>query len=276
MRFLLFALALVVAGAPPALADTIVTRNGSQTGAITKVTKDAITIKTGEAELTISRKDIVRVEAGEPKEVKQARAAVKAGNHSDAIELLRPVAERLTGLGVAWVPESLLLLADAGIQTRDLALAKKTIESLQADYPTWLAEGAAEARLARIQCEQKQCEPAIAAANGVVAKLLKKEFLNGGEEQAIAEAYLVLGDCQSAAEQKEAALDSYLRVVTLFDLDAARAGQAQFKAAKLYEAANNWKRAQAGYREALERTPAAGWAPEAKKRLKAIEQAHPE
>jgi tetratricopeptide (TPR) repeat protein len=275
-QWFLVGTALVLAGAYSVNADVLVTRSGSHTGTITKVQKDAVVIKTGEAELTILRRDIVRVEVPEPKEVQQGRTAVKEGKPGEVVNHLQSVVERLAGLSVRWVPECMLLLTDAGIQTKDFALAKKTMETLQAEYPTWLGEGEAEVRLARIQCEQKQCDPASAAVNGIIAQLLKKEYLTGSEEQTMAEAYLVLGDCQIAGGQKDAALDSYLRVVTLYDLDAGRAGQAQFNASRLFEAATNWKRARVGYREALERAPNAGWAAEAKRRLAAIDQAHPE
>lgn len=267
---------LVLASAHSLKADVLVTRSGSHTGTITKVQKDAVVIKTGDAELTILRRDIVRSEVPEPKDVQQGRAAVKEGKPGEVVEHLQPVVERLAGLPVRWVPECMLLLTDASIQTKDFALAKKTLETLKDEYPTWLAAGAAEVRLARLQAEQKQCEPASAGANDLIAQLLKKEFLTGSEEQTMAAAYLILGDCQLAGGQKDIALDSYLRVVTLYDLDASRAGQAQFNASRLFEAANNWKRARLGYREALERSPNAGWAAEAKKRLAAIEQAHPE
>jgi tetratricopeptide (TPR) repeat protein len=276
LRLFLALLAGLWASAGQLIADVIVTRAGSHTGTITKVLKDSITINTGAAEVSVSRRDIVRFEVLEPKEIKDGRAAARVGNAQEAVRNLQPTVERLAGLPVAWVADAMMLLTDASIRTKDYGLAKKTLAQLQEEYPNWLSSGAAEVRLARIQCEQKQYGTAMGAVKGVITELLKKDYLNATEEQTIAEAYLVLGDSQIGGNEKEAALDSYLRVVTLFDFDAVRAGQAHFKAARLYDDADNWKRAQTGYREALERAPSASWAEEAKTRLAAIGKAHPE
>ena len=106
--------------------------------------------------------------------------------------------------------------------------------------------------------------------------LLKKDSLTEDQETAAANALIALGDCQREAKAFNDALDSYLLVVTVFDLDLDLAAQARYKAAQTFEQLGNWKRARGSYAEVLKQSPQAAFAADAQKRLTALNEAHPE
>jgi hypothetical protein len=72
------------------------------------------------------------------------------------------------------------------------------------------------------------------------------------------------------------ALDSYLKVVALFDLDTERAAEAKYKAAKIFEQAGHRKRAKESYSELIKESPAFAQADDAKQHLADLTRAHPE
>ena len=82
---------------------------------------------------------------------------------------------------------------------------------------------------------------------------------------------VLLGDCQKGLGQPEDALDSYLTVVALFDVNPTLTAEARFKSARIFEDLKKLDRARSSYQELL----ATEYAAEAKQRLAALPAATP-
>ena len=272
----LWGLALSLVIAQGAVGDVLYTRSNNYNGKVLRVVKDAVTIQVGDAELSINLSDIVREDITAPAEYKAGLAALKSQNYTDAVANLRPSVDRLAGLRSPWIIEAVLGLGDAYIGLRDYPSAKKVLEDFKRIYPTAPQTQGLEIKFGHILSEQKDFTRAVATVTPTLDKLLKKDFLTPAEEMLIGEGLVVIGDCQVADGKKERALDTYLKVVTLFDRDELRAAEAQYKAGLLFEELGNWKRARDSYTELLKGAPPASFSTDAKRRLDAIKQAHPE
>jgi TolA-binding protein len=260
-----------------AQADVLRMRNGeSYTGTVMRVVKDVVTIKTAAGELSLPRRDIVRLDVPETDEYKAGIAALKARDFNTALTNLRPVVQRLGGLPLFWVANAASRLGDAHVGAKDFPAALRAYEEFKQLYPDVPLAQNLDVKLARIRCAQKDWAKALDLAGPMVTNLLKKDFLTPAEEGFLAEALVSVGDAQAETGKKDEALESYLKVVALFDLDADLAAEAQFKAAGLFGEKKNWKRAKDSYTDVVARAPNSAWATEAKQRLAAITQAHPE
>ena len=252
--------------------DLIITRSGTQSGIVEKVTAAGVQFKVGENEFTTPLIDIVRADVPKPATVESNLVALRAGKLQDALAGYRQIVDRYAGLPVGWIEDSMVKLGETQIALKDFAGAKRTFETFKQRYPKSGLLGIVDSKNARILFEQGQAEPALAAIQPVVDGLLKKEFLNEDQETALADGLILIGDCQAAAGKKDDALDSYLKVVTLFDVNDERTVEGKYKAGKLLEAKGNWRRAKQTYEELLKEGPGAAITDDIKKRL----AAHPE
>ena len=254
------------------LADMVATRSVIHTGEIMRVSAEGVQIKVAIGEITIPKADIVKVEAAKPAAFDTASAAFKAGKFQDAVAGFRSVAERYAGLNTPWAEESLVKLGEACIGVKNYAEAKKAFDSFKTLYPKSPLAAGMDVKYARVLLEQKDTGKAAESLQSFLAPMLKKDFLSDEQELAVAEALVLLGDCQAADGKPQDALDHYLKVVALYDLDAERAAEAKYKAGKVFEQIGNWKRAKDSYEELLKDSPSFAHADDVKKRL----AAHPE
>lgn len=263
--FLVVSLALTASSA----ADVLVTRATSYSGQILAVKTDGVHIRVGENELTIPLTDVVRAEIEKPAAFDKALEALRAGRHQEALTGFKALVDRLGGLPVAWVEESVIRLSEAQLARGDFAGARKTLDFFRSRYPRSPLAATLDAKYARIYFEQKETDKAMQTVKKVLEPLLKLESLTDEQETAVAEGLILLGDCQAATGMLEDALDSYLTVVALYDVDPNRAAEARFKAGKIFEQRNNWRRAKQNYEDVLRDNPNVPYAEEIKKRLAA-------
>lgn len=258
-------------------ADVLRTRAGDNfTGTVVRVVKDVVTIRTAAGELSIARKDIIRLDVSETAEYKAGLTALKARDFNTAVSNLRPIVERIGGLPLLWVANAAVRLGDAYVGAKDFPAALRAYEEFKRLYPELPQAQNLDVKVARIRCAQKDWAKALEVAEPLVASLTKKDFLTPAEEGFVAEGLISVGDAQLATGKRDTALEAYLKVVALFDLDPDLTAEAQFKAGGLFSDKGNWKRAKESYAELLARAPNSAWASEAKQRLAAIAQAHPE
>lgn len=269
-------LGVLAAGGAPA-ADIIVTKTLIHTGEVAGVEADGILLKlAGLGQLKVYKADILRVEIGKPAAYDSAVAALKAKKFAEAAAALKPIVDRYAGIETDWVQEAMLFLAEAYIGQNDFARARATLDQFARLYPQAPQAAGLEVKYARVLFEQKDYPKAADTLKAFLGPLLKKEILTEQQERSVAEALILLGDCQRAALDHENALDSYLQVITLFDLDAALAAQARYKAGLVFEDLGRWKRARDTYEELLKESPGSELAADAQKRLAALSKAHPE
>jgi TolA-binding protein len=270
------ALALAVAGIAHA-ADVVTTKDGrTLNGEVSRVDADGVFLKVGVGEVKVFNTDIARITIERPASYDAALAALQSGDFASAAAGLKPLVDRYAGLPVAWVQQAMLKLAEAHTGQRNFTAAKAMTDRFAQLYPQAQQSAGAGLQSARLLMGQKNFQGAAEAVRKFVEPILGNTAPSPAQETVAAEALLLLGDCQRALAQRSEALDSYLSVVTLFDVDAARTAEARHKAAQLFEEMQNWKRARGMYQELLQETPSAEFAGDATKRLAALNAAHPE
>jgi TolA-binding protein len=266
--------------AATARADVVVTKTVTHTGEILRVTPDGVQMRVkigdGFGEVTIPKPDIVRVEVPRPAMFDPSVTALKAGRFAEAVTGLKTITDRYAGLNIPWAEEALVKLGEAYTGQKDFTEAKRTLDSFRTLYPKSPLAAGMDVKYARVLLEQGETAKATESLQAFLDPMLKKAVLADDQEFAVAEALVLLGDCQLATGKTDDALDNYLKVVTLFDLDPDRAAEAKYKAAKVFERNGNWKRAKQAYDELLQDAPAITYADDVKKRLADLTRVHPE
>ena len=267
----------IMAGvAVTALADTIVTSSGEQTGEIVRVDPTSIVFKIAAGEISIPRSEVSDVRVDKPAAFDAAINAFGSGKYADAVAGLKPLVDRLCGLDIDWVEDATLRLGDALVANKSYADAKAVFDRYKQLYPSSPKAAGLDAKYARILVEQKKFSEASALLAKLVGPLMAKKAISQEEELAVAEGLVLLGDCQRGAGKLDDALDSYLNVCALFDVDASLAAEAKYKAGQIFEEKKNWRRAKSCYRKLSEGVPQADIVADSKKRLAALTEAHPD
>jgi TolA-binding protein len=258
------------------MADVIVTRTGINTGEVVRVDTDGIVIRLPVGEITVPKGDVVSIEVNKPSAFDMGLDALKSQNYQAAVAALKPLTDRYAGLSLPWVQQSILRLGEAYLGLKDFAAAKSAFDTFKMLYPTSTEAKGLDVKYARVLVDQKDYAKASDILQSFVDPLMKKDFLSDDEEIAVAEAFTLMGDCRMATGKPEAALDSYLKVVALFNTDVDRATEAKYKAAEVFEQLGNWKRAKGSYEELLKDAPTFAYAADAQQRLATLTKAHPE
>ena len=269
LRLLSCLLALAPIGA--FAVDIIETASVTHTGQIVRANQKEIVVKVPQGEFPVPLSEVTNLNVPQPKEYEAALKALDAQKYADAAALLKPIIARLGGLPLDWVEEGYLKLGDALVGANSLLEAKKTFDGFKVAYPQSPRLAGLDVKQARLMVAQKQHPQAQAALKKFVEPLLAKKSISQAEEAAASEALVLLGDAENAQGQKEDALDHYLTVVALFDVDPSLTAEAKFKAAQLFEDLKKWNRAKGSYEELLE----SRFGEQAKQRLAALKQAHP-
>ncbi|MCG3149235.1 MAG: hypothetical protein PCFJNLEI_02695 [Verrucomicrobiae bacterium] len=267
MRHLL--LALTLTGGIAAHADIIATRGIIHTGQVVKVVGNGVQIKVGQNEFTTLISDIIRAVVVKPESFDKSLAAFRAGKNQDALTGFKTLVERYGGLPLPWAEESILRLGEVQIALKDFVGAKRTFDSFKTLYPKSSYVAVLDAKYARMLFEQRQPDQARQLIQGILDPLLKREFLTEDQETGIAEGLILLGDCHLAAGNADDALDSYLKVVTLFDISDDHTAEAKYKAGKIFEEKKNWRRAKQIFEELVRDYPTFAFTEDVKKRLAA-------
>ncbi len=255
-------------------ADVLQTRSATYNGTVTHVEGETIFIKVESAEIGLSRGDVVKLDVAIPTEYEAGVAALKAGKTAEAVTAFKAVVDRMGGLPAGWAVDSVLRLGDAYLAQKDMASAEAVFERMKKMYPGSVQ--ALEVKKARLLVANKKYDEAMQIVQGYLDLQLKKDYLPVEQEVVVADALVLLGDCLQAKGKPYPALDSYLKVVTLYDYDDMREAEARFKAAQIIEQQGNWKRAKESYDELVKVIPDSQYVVEARQRSKSIAEAHPE
>ena len=254
--------------------DILVTAGTIHTGQVVKVNGSGVAIKVGENEFTLPLASVVRVEIAKPDSFEKSVVAFRTGKFSEALAGFKSIADRYAGLALPWIEESVLRLGDTQFALKDFAGAKKTYETGKTYYPD--KAPVIESKFAQILFAQGQSDKALQMVEAVLTPLLKRDYLTDDQESAVADGLVLQGDCLVVAGKSDEALDAYLKVIALFDVDPERTLEAKYKAAKLFEVSGKWRRAKQSYDEVLKESPTAVFAEDAKKRLAELTKNHPD
>ncbi len=238
---------------------------------VVRVTPEAVVIKTEYGEFPVPRQDVINIEIAEPPGYAMAVTALQAGQFAAAIAGFEALATRFGGAEIGWVQDSFLKLAEAHLGAKDFLSAKRTYDRFKKLYQESIAAAGIEVQYVRILVAQGKYDAASVTLSEYVAPLLSKKSITEDEETALSDALVLLGDCQHAQGKADEALDSYLAVVALFDVDPDLTADAKYKSARIFEEQAKPDRARETYQELLNSARAA----EAKQRLAALEKARP-
>lgn len=276
MKTWLVCLVWLGAGIVTARGDIIIGKTTNRTGEVVRVEADGITIKLAVGEFKILKTEIIRVDITKQPAYDAGLAALKANKPQDAVTVLKPIVDRLAGAQVAWVQDAVLRLGDGYLALKDYTSAKRVFDLFKKVYADSPQAAIIDVKFARVLLDQNDVAKASELLKAFLGTTTKKSFLTDDEEMAVAEAYVSLGDCQLAANAPDNALETYLKVVTLFDLDQDRAAEAKYKAGKVFEQLKNWKRAKGTFAEVVKDFGNSRFAADAQQRLTALAAAHPE
>jgi len=251
-------------------ADVVQTRTGVFKGTVTRIEGGTVYVKQEQGELGVPLRDILKVELDRPAAYDQALAALKAGKPQEALTALKPLVDRLAGLPSPLVADAVLRLGEAYLELKDTKAATTMFEKLKQLYPNSPQVEAVDVKNARVLFATKQYDEAIKVITSYLEPQLKKDFLTPIQEALVAEALVLLGDCLLTQNKLFEAMDAYLKVVTLYDFDDARAAEARFKTAKVLEQTGNAKRAKEEYEDLLKEAPDSPYTADAKKRIEEL------
>ena len=165
-------------------------------------------------------------------------AASQAGNWDQALADLKPLADQFRGLPTEWAQQAAGLLGDLYVEKKDLARAEAAYNDYRRFYPEApggaLRVGVGRARIAYARNNAAQARQQL---QGIAQAALKNPaFVTKAEGAAYGQAFYLLGQMQEQEHGYPEALESYLRIVTLFYQDSAVATRAQQSADALRSA----------------------------------------
>ena len=170
-----------------------------------------------------------RVEAAAPPAFHAGMTAYVAGQWDQALADLKPVAEQFRGLPTPWAQQTLATLGDLYIEKNDLARAEAAYNDYRKLYPS---AGGNSLRFslgqARIALARNDLAPAKQQLESMTSLALRDPTnVSPSDTAAYGQAFFLLGQLQEHQGQTQAALENYLRTVTLFYQDAASTARAQ-------------------------------------------------
>lgn len=199
------------------------------TGALIGVRNNAVEVQIPQGRIPYPLQQIKKVTVGVPPEYNQAIAALQQRDTDKALALINALATRYKGLPTEWAQNSTAMLVDLYLSKSDVLKAKSSLADLQKFYPS--ASGPTiEMGAARIAFAEGDKATAREKAAPIAEAALKEKSINSGLARAYSQAFLVMGQVNESEGDLSAALENYLRVVTLFWNDPAAVATAQERA----------------------------------------------
>ncbi len=232
----LIVLALLIVALTPAgglrAQDRLVFRdnpNHVADGKVVGMSDGAVVINVAAGQVTYNLGLLARVDAAPPAAFAPAYAAYQAGDWDRALAALKPVVDQFKGLPTDWARQATAALGDIYLEKNDVAKAVAAFADYRRLYPGG-AEGSlrlnvAQARIAYAQhnfaAAEKQLRPIREAALKQPAQTTRADGAAYGQ------ACFLLGQLEERQGSYQAALEDYLRTVTLFYQDGAVTARAQ-------------------------------------------------
>ena len=216
--------------------DKITMSNGTvQSGTVTKVDANSVTLKMAAGEIALPRKDIKEIEIAKPADVDAALKAAEAKKCAEAIPALKAITDKFGGLPIPWVQQSLAALGDCQAASSQWPAALETYKRMLAYYPQTPYALKARVGLGQALVNEKKYDEAIKLVEEAIAPLRKELKVSDTDNRFLGSAMVVLGDCYSAKEEWDKALESYLSTVVLYEKDKQAVDQAKQKAEAIKE-----------------------------------------
>jgi tetratricopeptide (TPR) repeat protein len=236
---LIFALGLTLSFATMAAAqDKLTTLDGrTQDGKIVGVVGSSVQIQVGAGTIGVPLATVKAVTMAVPAEFTTGKAAYDARDFAKALAPIKAVADKFRGLPAPWAQQASGLLGDIYVALNKLPEAEAAYLSFQKSYG---AGGGlqSEVGLARIALSKKEYDKAKEKLTPITEKALTEKQPAAAVASAYSQAFYILAQVEEAQGDYSAALQNYLRTVTIFHHDSAAAAGAKEKADALRKAHN--------------------------------------
>ena len=224
--------ALVVTSTCAFAADILVLKNGQKReGEIVGVTGTNVSMRIGPATSAVPLAEIASVKMDVPAAFKSASEAMQQGNAARALVEIRPIIDKYRGLPLDWARQAFAIQGDALIELGQLDEAQKVFEAFAAAYPE--GDSMADVSSARLDIARENYAAAKAKIDPVIAGASSILLAEPGKSAQLGRAFLMMGQINEAAGDNAAALEAYLKTVTVFYADAAAVAEAQTRAEAL-------------------------------------------
>lgn len=223
---------------PGAMAqDRITTKDGrTQEVKIVGVSGSNIQIQVGAGSIGVPMRNIASITMAAPPEFAQAEKAYDAKDYKKALTATKALVDKFKGLPVDWAREATGRLGDIYVALDQLPEAEKAYLDFQKIYGGQGGSPQSEVGLARIALSKKDYAQAKSKLEPVTTKALSEKQPPANLTTTYSQAFYLLGQVNEAENDYPAALENYLRTVTLFYHDNTAAAAAQQRADALREA----------------------------------------
>lgn len=172
---------------------------------------------------------IARVDAAPPAAFPAGYAAYQAGEWDKAVAALKPIADQFHGLPTEWARQALSALGDAYLEKGDLARAEAAYKDFRKYYPLGAGNGLrGNLARARLAFARKDAAGARQRLTPITQAALKTPTqISPADSAAYGQAFYLMGQLEEKDGAYQAALQDYLRTVTVFYQDKNAAAGAQ-------------------------------------------------
>lgn len=167
------------------------------------------------------------VTAATPPEVAAAQTAFEAKDFAKAMTAAQAVLNKYRGMPAEWVINMMALIGDIHLAKDDTAKAEAAYNEFAKAFP---GHGGADLGRARVAVAKKDFATARKIAEPLAEKAIKEKNVSRQAGQIYGQTFLVLGQVKEAQGEHAAALQDYLRTVTLYFHDRTAVALAQERA----------------------------------------------
>jgi tetratricopeptide (TPR) repeat protein len=232
--FLIFA-ATVIASSSLLAQDKIILKNGeSVEGEVQSVEANGnVTFKMANGVIPYPKGNINKVELGDRPEFAEGVAAVEQQDYKTAIDKLKPLVDKFLGIDAEWVAEAAGDLAESLAQTGKTYDSEQLCDKVIAAYPNSPYKYKGMIGKAYTLVVREKYDDAIALLKEADEALKPGPVPNPKIMDIMGDLNYVRGQAYEKKSDNAKALESYLRVVTLYYQPVKRAQQAQTKASDI-------------------------------------------
>lgn len=209
--------------------------NQVQDAKIVGMTGSTVMVEVAGGKFGIPLTDISAVSMAAPAQVAAANAAFAGKDYPKALASAKAVVDQFKGLPTDWAQQMTGLIGDIYLAQEKLPEAEAAYKDFQKAYG---AKGGAQTDvgLAKIALAKKDFSGAKAKLEPIVAKALGEKSSAPEIAPAYSQAFFLMGQVNEAEQDYPAALENYLRTVTIFYQDSSSVAAAQKSADALREA----------------------------------------
>lgn len=216
--------------------DLVIMQDRQQPGKVLGVSAAGLQIQIGQGSISLPLASIKEVRLGTlPPEFAAAQKALMAKNFPEAQTALKAL-EKYRGLPAEWAQQATGMVGDLYIEMGQIDKAEAAYKDFQRLYPAAAGGPQAEVGLARLAVAKKDFDGAKQKLEPLAAKAIVEKNVPANLAYAYSQVFYLLGQIKEAGGDLPAALEDYLRTVTLFYGDRAAVALAQEKADSLRKA----------------------------------------